>query len=214
MIDKAIVYQVKTYNPEWWNKCEERQASCLLCKHTFQIMAWRERQMHLCRTLLEGQSLLFSTCRQKSFEMSILFIFWWLPPCPDLSTTSYLSSEPWSLLINHLVKTSSVQVNLDILYWFWWLINDEWLSGNTNSTSVDFFDNVLTFVNQSVTVNCCHQKNTIELATCGLGASCAGSCSALGASLSPSGNCTGDCEVPFEEGTDETEAQRGRSLAT
>ena len=113
MIDKAIVYQVKTYNPEWWNKCEERQASCLLCKHTFQIMAWRERQMHLCRTLLEGQSLLFSTCRQKSFEMSILFIFWWLPLCPDLSTTSYLSSEPWSLLINHLAKTPPVQVGFN-----------------------------------------------------------------------------------------------------
>ena len=91
MIDKAIVCQVKTYNPEWWNKCEERQASCLLCKHTFQIMAWRERQIHLCRTLLEGQSFLSSASRQKSFEMSILFIFWWLPPCPGLSTTSYLS---------------------------------------------------------------------------------------------------------------------------
>ena len=52
------------------------------------------------------------------------------------------------------------------------------------------------------------------LASCGLGASCAGSCSALGAFLCPSGNCNGDCEVPFEEGTDETEAQRGRSLAT
>ena len=72
-------------------------------------------------------------------------------------------------------------------------------SGNTNTTSIDFFDNVFTFLNDSVTVNCCHQNNTIELASCGLGASCAGSCSALGASLCPSGNCTGDCEMPFEE---------------
>ena len=50
-----------------------------------------------------------------------------------------------------------------------------------------------------MTVNCCHLNNTVELATCGLGGSCAGSCSALGASLCPSGNCTGDCEMPFEQ---------------
>ena len=79
-------------------------------------------------------------------------------------------------------------------------------SGNTSS--VDFFDNVFTFLNESVTVNCCHQNNTIELASCGLGASCAGSCSALGASLCPSGNCAGDCEVPFEQETNEIESQR------
>ena len=88
-------------------------------------------------------------------------------------------------------------------------------SGNTNSTTVDFFDNVFTFVNQSVTVYCCRSDNTIEsiVATCGLGTSCAGSCSALGASLCPSGNCTGDCEMPFEEETNQTE--RGlRSPAT
>ena len=91
---------------------------------------------------------------------------------------------------------------------------DERLSGNTNSTSVDFFDNVFTFVNESVTVNCCHPNNTIELATCGLGASCAGSCSALGASLCPSGNCSGDCEMPFEQEINEVEARRGRSVAT
>ena len=82
-------------------------------------------------------------------------------------------------------------------------------SGNTNVSTVDFYDTVFTFVNKSVKVNCCHPDNTIELATCGLGASCAGSCSALGASLCPSGNCTGDCEMPFEETN-----QRGRSLAT
>ena len=87
-------------------------------------------------------------------------------------------------------------------------------SGNTNSTTVDFFDNVFTFVNQSVTVYCCRSDNTIEpiVATCGLGASCAGSCSDLGASLCPSGNCAGDCEMPFEE---ETTSRRPRwSAAT
>ena len=87
-------------------------------------------------------------------------------------------------------------------------------SGNTNASTVDFFDNVFTFINQSVTVNCCRSDNTIELATCGLGASCAGSCSALGASLCPSGNCTGDCEMPFEQETNQTEVQRRWSAAT
>ena len=96
-----------------------------------------------------------------------------------------------------------------MLYWFRPLT-----SGNTNASAVDFFDNVFTFFNESVTVNCCHSNNTIELATCGLGASCAGSCSALGASLCPSGNCTGDCEMPFEQETNKTEPRRGWSLAT
>ena len=72
-------------------------------------------------------------------------------------------------------------------------------TGTKNTTSIDFFENVFTFVNDSVTVNCCHLNNTVELAECGLGASCAGSCSALGASLCPSGNCSGDCEMPFEQ---------------
>ena len=63
-------------------------------------------------------------------------------------------------------------------------------------------------------VNCCRSDNTIELATCGLGASCAGSCSALEASLCPSGNCTGDCEMPFEQETNQTETRRGWSAAT
>ena len=88
-------------------------------------------------------------------------------------------------------------------------------SGNTNTTSIDFFDNVFTFLNESVTVNCCHQNDTLELATCGLGASCAGSCSAVGASLCPSGDCTGDCQMPFVQDIAENRAQsRGISVAT
>ena len=87
-------------------------------------------------------------------------------------------------------------------------------AGNPNSTSIDFFNNVFTFFNESVTVNCCHPNNTLELATCGLGASCAGSCSALGATLCPSGDCTGDCEMSFEqEETNQTETHR-RPYAT
>ena len=87
-------------------------------------------------------------------------------------------------------------------------------SENANDTSIDFFENVFTFLNESVTVNCCHTNDTIELATCGLGASCAGKCSALGASLCPSGNCSGNCEIPFEPETSSEGETRGRSLAT
>ena len=83
-------------------------------------------------------------------------------------------------------------------------------AGNTNATSIEFFDNVFTFFNESVTVNCCHSNNTLELATCGLGASCSGNCSALGAFLCPSGDCTGECEIPFEQETADNRAQRNR----
>ena len=79
-------------------------------------------------------------------------------------------------------------------------------SGNNNKSSINFFDNVFTFHNESVTVNCCHENNTLELAACGLGASCAGACSALGAVLCPSGNCSGSCEMPFEEEEETKEA--------
>ena len=87
-------------------------------------------------------------------------------------------------------------------------------SGNSNTTTIDFFENAFTFSNESVTVNCCHSNNTIELATCGLGESCAGSCSALGASLCPSGDCSGNCEIPFEQETNTTGKRRGSSEAT
>ena len=82
------------------------------------------------------------------------------------------------------------------------------LPGNKNSTTIDFFDNVFTFINESVQVNCCRSDNEIVLATCGLGASCAGSCSALGAFLCPSGNCSGSCEMPFEEEAEEATSRR------
>ena len=70
---------------------------------------------------------------------------------------------------------------------------------------------MFTSLNESATVTCCHVNNTVELTTCGLGASCEGSCSALGASLCPSGDCSGDCEMPFE--SNEVES-RSRSSAT
>ena len=58
--------------------------------------------------------------------------------------------------------------------------------------------------------------NTFEVATCGQGASCAGQCSALGASLCPSGTCTDDpgtCEIKFRSEDTEDE-QSGGSTAT
>ena len=48
--------------------------------------------------------------------------------------------------------------------------------------------------------------NTFEVATCGQGASCAGQCSALGASLCPSENCTDDpgtCEIDLNHVEDQ-----------
>ena len=68
-----------------------------------------------------------------------------------------------------------------------------------SKASVPFFDYVFTFFNESTKVNCCHKDTKVELATCGQGVSCSGSCSASKASLCPSGNCKGDCEIPFEQ---------------
>ena len=52
--------------------------------------------------------------------------------------------------------------------------------------------------------------------TCGQGASCAGQCSALGASLCPSGECTDDprtCDLEFRSKNEE-DSQSGGSTAT
>ena len=86
----------------------------------------------------------------------------------------------------------------------------------TNTPSVDFFDNAFTFSTNVSEVTCCLPDNTPRVVTCGQGVSCEGQCSALdGASLCPSGNCTGDprtCKVVFESDED---GQRGsRSIAT
>ena len=58
----------------------------------------------------------------------------------------------------------------------------------SNASRTRIFDYVNTFVNEPVTVHCCHQNNTADLATCGMGTSCEGSCSAIGASLCPVGS--------------------------
>ena len=65
-------------------------------------------------------------------------------------------------------------------------------------------------------VTCCHPDNPPEEVTCGRGASCAGQCSALGASLCPSGKCTDDpitCDLEFPS-KDDVEEEIGGSIAT
>ena len=96
-------------------------------------------------------------------------------------------------------------------------IEDLFLGNTTDTSSVDFFDNAFTFSNHSSNVTCCHPDNTFEVATCGQGASCAGQCSALGASLCPAGECSDDprtCELDFNNDNAESQQQRGRSTAT
>ena len=88
------------------------------------------------------------------------------------------------------------------------------ITQHTSISSVDFFDNAFTFSNESVTVHCCHPNNTIELSTCGLGTSCLGSCSLLGAQLCPSGDCSGDCQLPVDQGMDQNGTQTRSSLAS
>ena len=80
--------------------------------------------------------------------------------------------------------------------------------------SVEFFESSFTFANESSIVTCCHSNNlTIGQVTCGLGSSCAGQCSAIGASLCPSGVCTEkykDCEIDMDVWSE----SRGQSSVT
>ena len=66
--------------------------------------------------------------------------------------------------------------------------------GNTTTTDVDFFDSAFTFSNESIEVGCCGRDTSLTNVTCGRGTSCTGQCSAIEASLCPSGNCTADPE--------------------
>ena len=90
------------------------------------------------------------------------------------------------------------------------------VKSNTTLFSTDFFDYAFTFSNRSTNVTCCLPDHSFKLATCGKGASCAGQCSALGASLCPSGNCTSDpktCQFDFDKISSD-DRQRGRSDVT
>ena len=90
------------------------------------------------------------------------------------------------------------------------------VKSNTTLFSTDFFDYAFTFSNRSTDVTCCLPDHSFKLATCGKGASCAGQCSALGASLCPSGNCTSDpktCQFEFGQISPENRLRR-QSVAT
>ena len=67
---------------------------------------------------------------------------------------------------------------------------------------MEFFESSFSFTNETSIVPCCHPNNfTTAHVACGLGASCAGQCSAIGASLCPSGVCTErykDCEIDMD----------------
>merc|ERR1711971_1134491 len=79
------------------------------------------------------------------------------------------------------------------------------VKGGKNVNHTEFYDFSLTFSNRSSQVSCCHDDKSKEIVTCGFGTSCSGQCSALGASLCPSGACS-DCEIDLDTAT--------RSLAT
>ena len=81
---------------------------------------------------------------------------------------------------------------------------------------MDFFDIAFTHSNHTIEVTCCHPDNTFEKVTCGFNVSCAGQCSALEASLCPSGECTEDprtCELEIRTETAE-DGQSGGSTDT
>ena len=85
--------------------------------------------------------------------------------------------------------------------------------GNASKNSVDFFDSSFTYFNESIEVPCCSPNATLTAVTCGQGTSCIGQCSAIGASLCLSGNCTGDpedCNLIL----DSAEARMRSSVAT
>ena len=91
-----------------------------------------------------------------------------------------------------------------------------YFKGNPATTDVDFFDSAFTFSNVSIEVGCCARDTRLTNVTCGRGTSCTGQCSAIEASLCPSGNCTEDPEdcrpnllLAEEEGDG-----KGRSYAT
>ena len=93
-------------------------------------------------------------------------------------------------------------------------------SGNTSS--IEFFEKSFTFANETNNVTCCHQSSLqVSIVSCGLGASCAGQCSAMGAILCPSGVCTErprDCVLNMdawaENRTQEIQQNKTRSLVT
>ena len=57
----------------------------------------------------------------------------------------------------------------------------------------------MTNAEETVTVYCCRRDNSPVSVTCGLGLSCAGRCSAQDATLCPTGDCSGTCEMTLDQ---------------
>ena len=75
----------------------------------------------------------------------------------------------------------------------------EAIAGGSNIISIDAYDDAMTNAEETVTVYCCRPDNTPVSVHCGLGLSCAGKCSAQGATLCPTGDCSGTCEVTLDQ---------------
>ena len=57
---------------------------------------------------------------------------------------------------------------------------------------IDFYDHVVTSGNETIEVVCCTSDKRSLNVSCGQGKSCSSHCTALSASLCPTGQCTGD----------------------
>ena len=114
-------------------------------------------------------------------------------------------------------------------------LNDKGTLGHGPSRDMKFFDASFTFSQKKIQVGCCAKDKTLTNVTCGQGASCQGKhshffslvffnsilgqCSAIKASLCPSGKCTGnpeDCDLLrlLDAGEENENFQRFRSCAT
>ena len=73
------------------------------------------------------------------------------------------------------------------------------LPGGSDIISIDTYDDAMTNAEEIVTVYCCRRDNTPFSVTCGQGLSCAGKCSAQDATLCPTGDCSGTCEITLDQ---------------
>ena len=73
------------------------------------------------------------------------------------------------------------------------------MPGGSSIISTDAYDDAMTNAEETVTVYCCRRDNTPFSVTCGQGLSCAGKCSAQDATLCPTGDCSGTCEITLDQ---------------
>ena len=77
---------------------------------------------------------------------------------------------------------------------------------------MDFYETTISFSDVSVSAPCCLANLTTVPVSCGLGTSCAASCSALSATLCPTGQCSEDPDSCQEEELGTARARRGEHL--